>query len=60
MRYKIVKANFADDLEIVVKRYLNEGWLPQGGVTISTYVDEGLYTVKALFCQAIVKMEPKE
>lgn len=54
MRYKIVKADFAEDPGPKVERYLNEGWLLQGGMTVSTYVDEGRNAVKALFCQALI------
>jgi hypothetical protein len=49
MEYKILDSNEFYKLEQMVNSYINKGWIPQGGVTLTK--DQG-YSV---YAQAMIK-----
>lgn len=53
MKYFIVTAYAADMLEDAVNEYINNGWVPQGGVSCSLSENQDAYA------QAMVKKENK-
>ena len=55
MEYKVVSD---EDLRFVVKvvnEMLKQGWMCQGGVSVSMYRTDKFYSEKRLFCQAMIK-----
>ena len=46
--------NYIEDLEELVNQYIEEGWKPQGGISISVVRDD-LFTVKVTYLQAMYR-----
>jgi len=52
MEYKIVTSHSAQDLTQSINHYLNDGWVLQGGVTMTT---NGYHNNDNRYAQAIVR-----
>lgn len=37
MKYLVVEANSADELQRQVQQYIEQGWEPLGGLSVATY-----------------------
>jgi hypothetical protein len=57
MEYKILQAMKMDWLEQDVKKYIKDGWKPQGGVAISMMESDNDNDTYNLCAQAMVKEE---
>lgn len=53
MRYILVHGTTGSELSFKVEEKVEEGWKPQGGVSVNTEV--GLYKEVTVFWQAMVK-----
>jgi hypothetical protein len=56
--YMIVSAETSHDVEVWVKRYMEQGWQPLGGVSVAAYertMGGGRFEEVHRFCQAMVK-----
>lgn len=57
MQYRIVKSGTKYILETEVTRLIQQGWVPQGGVS---FWERGGLSYKEVWVQAMVKPEPKK
>ena len=57
MEYKILHTMKIDWLEQDVRRYIKDGWKPQGGVAISMMESDNDNETYNLYTQAMVKEE---
>lgn len=55
MQYRVLFDETASDLESSVDVLINQGWVPQGGVSLSVYVSNGRHgeEVTYVFAQAM-------
>ena len=55
MKYEVLSEKYLEDLVSVVNRYSNEGWTPQGGVSIVAVPATATRSRYQLVCQALIK-----
>jgi len=55
MKYQIIEASSASELEKNVRREIDEGWEPQGGVATIYQGEQSLTFNQARFYQAMIK-----
>ena len=56
MEYRVIQSNSLKTFEENVNNAIKDGWTPQGGVFISTYIDDGNSQITdSIYSQAVIK-----
>ena len=59
MKYNLVQMYSSEELAEAVQEYLDEGWVPQGGISVR-YDPENRDGFETIYCQAVVMESSRE